>query len=136
MISSVRLTIAKVIQVALKDSRFVKSRCVGPKNKGLSILAWRMFYFFKCLSITLVVQLVAAGLAFGLPKIFGAIWGGLAYLLYLMPIILIAGSNSGEKHEVSSFFLFGVPMVVWSLIVSTFICLLRGRGRNNGKRLA
>jgi len=84
-----------------------------------------MRYFIKYFFIALSIQSVFCALAFALPQIFGAIWGGFAYLFYLLPVIILLPPKRGQDTEVSLFILFALPMIIYSVLIALGIYFIK-----------
>jgi len=44
-------------------------------------------------------------------------------VFYIMPFIILFPNKGAEKKEISTFFLFGLPMIFYSIITALRICL-------------
>ena len=48
-------------------------------------------------------------------------------IFYIGPRVLLFTNPGGVKTEVSEFELIGIPMIIWSIILSAGVCLILWR---------
>lgn len=83
-----------------------------------------MHCFIKSFIVVFLLQGLLVGITFPIKPIrwIGEIF---AYTFYIMPIVIFAPNTTGEEQEVSSFFLFGLPMIIWSIVIGLGVCAIQ-----------